>query len=165
MELLMQIFGEGKDINAWQMACRGVVIFFIALVLVRVSGRRSFGIRTPMDNIIVILLGAILSRAVVGASGFVPVVACCFVIVLLHRLFGRLVAGSKRFSRLMEGDKIVLYERGQFNHDHLKRGLVSREDVMQGIRQSALTDDLDKIDKVYLERNGGISVVKKEAGN
>ena len=165
MELIVKIFGEGKNLDAWQMSSRGVLIFFIALILVRISGRRSFGVRTPLDNIITILLGAILSRAVVGASEFVPVVICCFVIVLLHRLFGWLVAGNKRFARIMEGDKITLYENGKFNKDHLKRGLVGEEDIMQGVRESALTENMEKIDKVYLERNGGISVVKKETGN
>jgi uncharacterized membrane protein YcaP (DUF421 family) len=162
MEILIKIFGEGKDLSVVQMSCRGIAFFFIALILVRISGRRSFGIRTPLDNIIAILLGAILSRAVVGASDFAPVVVCCFVIVLLHRLFGRIIAGSKRFARIMEGDKIPLYEHGKFNQGHLKRGLVCEEDVMQGVRESALTEDMSQINKVYLERNGGISAIKKK---
>jgi hypothetical protein len=43
----------------------------------------------------------------------------------------------------------------------MKRALVCREDVMQGVRKSALTEDLEKIDKVYMERNGDISAIKK----
>src|ERR1700709_529695 len=115
MEIFMQIFGEGKNLNALQMSSRGIVMFVIALVLIRISGRRSFAVRSPLDNIITISLGAVMSRAIVGASDFVPVVVCCFVIVLLHRMFGRMIAGSKRFGQVMEGDKIVLYEKGKFN--------------------------------------------------
>src|ERR1700710_1587495 len=103
MELLIKIFGEGKDLNALQMSSRGIVIFFIALLLIRISGRRSFGIRTPLDNIISISLGAILSRAIVGASDFLPVIITCFVIVLLHRAFGWLVVNHSFFSKLFEG--------------------------------------------------------------
>ncbi|NNU33298.1 hypothetical protein HK413_02345 [Mucilaginibacter sp. S1162] len=47
MEILLKIFGEGKDLSALQMSCRGIVVFIIALALIRLSGRRSFGIRTP----------------------------------------------------------------------------------------------------------------------
>jgi uncharacterized membrane protein YcaP (DUF421 family) len=161
MELLIKIFGEGKDLNALQMSSRGVVMFFIALILIRISGRRSFGVRTPLDNIITISLGAVMSRAVVGASAFVPVVVCSLVIVLLHRLFGWLISHSRKFGRIMEGDKIVLFENGHFLDEHLKKGLVCREDVMQGVRKSALTEDMTKIDKVYMERNGEISALKK----
>jgi len=162
MELLIKIFGEGKDLNALQMSSRGIVMFFIALVLIRLSGRRSFGVRTPLDNIITISLGAIMSRAVVGASAFVPVVVCCFVIVLLHRLFGWLIAHSKTFGRFIEGDKIVLFEDNAFKGERMKDALVCKEDVMQGVRKSALTEDMNKIDKVYIERNGEISAIKKQ---
>jgi uncharacterized membrane protein YcaP (DUF421 family) len=161
MNLLIQIFGEGKDLNALQMSSRGVVMFFIAFILIRVSGRRSFGIRAPLDNIITISLGAVMSRAIVGASAFVPVVVCCFVIVLLHRIFGWLMARNKSFARFVEGDKFPLFENGNFIGSNLKKGLVCQEDVMQGIRKSVLTESMDVIETVYMERNGEISAIKK----
>jgi uncharacterized membrane protein YcaP (DUF421 family) len=162
MNLLLEIFGEGKDLNALQMSSRGVVMFFIALLLIRISGRRSFGVRSPLDNIITISLGAVMSRAIVGASAFVPVVVCCFVIVLLHRLIGWLIANSKPFGRLIEGEKIILFEDGMFKKENMKKALVCQEDVMQGVRKSALTEDMDKIKKLYIERNGEISAIKKQ---
>lgn len=162
METLVKIFGEGKDLNALQMSSRGVVIFFIALLLIRISGRRSFGIRTPLDNIITISLGAIMSRAVVGASAFVPVIVCCFVIVLLHRIFGWFIANSKAVGRLVEGDKIILFKENKFDRDRMRRALVCQEDIMQGVRKSALTEKLEDIEKVYIERNGEISAIKKQ---
>ena len=161
MELFIKIFGEGKDLNALQMSDRGIVMFFIALVLIRISGRRSFGVRSPLDNIITISLGAIMSRAVVGASDFVPVVICCFVIVLLHRAFGWLIANNRSFGRLIEGEKILLFEDGVFKKENMKKALVCQEDLMQGVRKSALTEDMNKIEKVYIERNGEISAIKK----
>jgi len=160
--LITQIFGEGKDLSALQMSSRGIVIFILALALIRISGRRSFGVHTPLDNIIAILLGAILSRAVVGASPFIPVIICCLIIVLLHRVFGWLIVSNQTLERFIEGDKISLFEHGSFNQKHLKRGLVCEEDVMQGVRKSALTEDMEQIDKVYLERNGDISAIKKQ---
>ena len=161
MELLTKLFGEGKDLNALQMSDRGVVMFIIALVLIRVSGRRSFGVRTPLDNIITISLGAVMSRAIVGASDFVPVVVCCFVIVLLHRFVGWVIANSKAFGRFIEGEKILLFEDGMFKKENMKKALVCQEDLMQGVRKSAMTEDMQKIEKVYMERNGEISPIKK----
>ncbi|SDH14100.1 DUF421 domain-containing protein [Mucilaginibacter gossypii] len=162
MDILIKLFGEGKDLNALQMSDRGIVMFLIALVLIRISGRRSFGLRMPLDNIISISLGAVMSRAIVGASAFIPVVVCCFVIVFLHRAIGWLAARNKSFSRFIEGDKLLLFEHGKFHHDAMKRGLVCHEDVMQGVRRSALTEELNNIDKIYMERNGEISSVKKQ---
>ena len=161
MDILIKIFGEGKDLTAWQMSSRGIVVFMIALLLIRISGRRSFGIRAPLDNIIIILLGAILSRAVVGASEFLPVIVSCFVIVVMHRGVGWLIVNSKVIGRLIESDKIILYEKGKYVKQHLKRVQLTEEDVMQGVRKSALTEDLNEIKHIYIERNGEISAVRK----
>jgi len=163
MQTIIEIFGEGKDLNSLQMSCRGIVVFFVALILIRVSGRRSFGLHTPLDNIISIALGAILSRAIVGASPFLPIVITSTVIVLLHRLLGWLIAHNKTLSKLIEGNKMLLYKNGDFVKEKMSKALVCEEDIMQGVRKSALTEDINKIDKIYIERNGDISAIKKES--
>lgn len=163
MEILVKLFGEGEHLDTLQMSLRGVVFFLYCLLLIRLSGRRSFGLRNPMDNIIAILLGAVMSRAVVGASPLLPVAICCLIVVLLHRSFGWLIVRYPWFSHLVEGNKIPLFKNGRIEKKNLSRALLSEEDVMQGIRKSAITDDLGLIDKVYLERNGEISAVKKQS--
>lgn len=161
MELLLKIFGSGKDLTILQMCFRGIIIFIIALGLIRISGRRSFGLKTPLDNIISILLGAILSRAVVGASPFIPIVSTCLLLVIIHRLLGWLTVRYKSFGMWIEGEKILLYENNTFIQQNMKRALVCEEDIMQAIRKSASTDNIEKIDKVFMERNGEISTLKK----
>jgi uncharacterized membrane protein YcaP (DUF421 family) len=162
MDVITELFGEGKDLTALQMSLRTVVIFAITLILIRISGRRSFGIKTPLDNIIVITLGAILSRAIVGVSPFIPVVVASLVMVCIHRMIGWIGVRKPGFKRMIEGKKILVFEKGNFIEEHLKRGLVCEEDVRLGIRKSALTDNLDKIEKAYIETNGEITVIKKE---
>ena len=164
MNLLIQIFGAGKELNTLQVCARGFVIFFIALLLIRLSGRRSFGLHTPLDNIISILLGAVLSRAVTGASAFVPVMSVCFLIVLLHRFFTWVLVRNKKIRELCEGKKILLFENGVFIQHNLTNALVSKEDILQAMRISLLSEDLVKVEKIYMERNGKISIVKKNSG-
>lgn len=161
MEWIATIFGEGKELTVWQMSARGVVVFILALVLLRISGRRSFKLGTPIDTIISISLGAILSRAVVGVSPFLPVMITCFVIVILHRIVGMLVIHNKRMEKMIEGDKILLFEKGKFIKSRLRRALISEEDVRRGIRKNAQTENLNEIEKVYMERNGEITVIRK----
>ena len=162
MDILGEIFGQGKDLTALQMGTRSILLFIIAFILIRVAGRRSFGMRTPLDNIITILLGAVLSRAVVGASALPSTVFAGLVIVVAHRACGWLISKSHRFSRLLEGQKIPLFENGKFMSGNMKRALVCEEDIMQFVRKTALTEDLGLIEKVYMEKNGEISVIKKK---
>ncbi len=72
MDILTTLFGHGKDLDSLQMICRAIVSFFLTLVLIRIAGIRTFGKKTPFDNVITIMLGSIFSRVVVGASPFIP---------------------------------------------------------------------------------------------
>jgi len=162
MEVIYNLFGTGKDLDALQMGARAIIIFILALILIRVSGRRSFGLHTAFDNIIVVLLGAILSRGVVGASPFIPIVIACLIIVVLHRFFGWLIARYKFFGTLVEGKKILVFQDGKFIKKNLVRALSSEEDIMQGVRKDSMTDNIAKIDRIYMERSGEVSVIEKE---
>lgn len=165
MKWLEQIWGTGDMLSVLQMAIRAIVVFLIAWVLIRISGRRSFGFGAPLDNIITILLGALLSRGLVGASPFLPIVGAWLLIVLLNRFIAFATVRSERFNRLVNGKKIVLYREGHFMQGNMGRAMVSEEDIRQGVRKIALLDNLDQVDTVYLERDGQISVIKKSQTN
>jgi uncharacterized membrane protein YcaP (DUF421 family) len=162
MNLLYQIFGEGKDLSTLQMCDRAIVIYFIALLFLRISGRRTFGKKTAFDNTIAIILGAILSRAVVGASDFVPTVACSLVLVLIHRALAWLSIRSKMVTHLVEGKSIPLYQDGKLETDHLTKSLINREELLGDVRLNANIGTIEEADQVYMETNGEISVVKKK---
>jgi uncharacterized membrane protein YcaP (DUF421 family) len=160
--IITDLFGQGKDLNCLQMSCRAIAVFLIALVLIRISGRRSFGLHTPLDNVITIALGAVLSRAIVGASDFAPIIAASTAIVLMHRFVGWMIAHNKTIEKWTEGDKMILFQNAKFDRANMGKAMVCEEEVMQGIRKSALTENLEKIDKIYMERNGEISGIKKD---
>jgi uncharacterized membrane protein YcaP (DUF421 family) len=136
MEILDDIWGKGNTLTSLQMGCRAIVIFIIALLLIRLSGRRSFGMKTASDNIIVILLGAILSRAVVGASPFLPIVTASFIIAFSHRLLSYIKVIIKTRGNGLTVRKFC-YDEGEFLLKNMHRALVSYEDILQAIRLSA----------------------------
>lgn len=162
METITQLFGEGEKQTVLQMSLRAVVIFIITLILLRIAGRRSFGMKSPFDNIIVILLGAILSRALVGASEFVPTVASATVIAVLHRLGAWVGALNFRFGALIKGQKIVLFDNGKLEHENMRRALVSESDLYASLRDNMNVESFDSIARAYMENNGQISFVRKE---
>src|SRR5215831_5355873 len=67
---LHDLFGTGPNLTTLQMAVRSFVMFFIALALIRIGGMRIFGKKTAFDNVLSIMLGAILARGVIGATPF-----------------------------------------------------------------------------------------------
>lgn len=161
METLIEIFGTVGDLNSWQMTIRALIVFLYTLLLIRISGRRSFGLRTAFDNIILILLGAILSRAVVGASPFMPTLIAGLVICLLHRSLAWIFVMYPDFDNFFNGSKIPLYINGKIISHNLRRGLINLEDLQREIRLKTMYDSFDGIESIYMEQNGEISTVKK----
>jgi uncharacterized membrane protein YcaP (DUF421 family) len=162
MEILHDLFGREENLNTFQMCIRAVCIFFITLLLIRISGRRSFGMRSPFDNVIVILLGAVLGRTVVGASPMVPTIAAALVIVLMHRGVAWLSLKYKWLSYITKGTKLVLYKDGKILKENMDRALVSEEDLKETIRNKIQQDGYHEIEQANMERCGEISILKRQ---
>lgn len=163
MDSLLFFFGEGEQLNTLQMSLRAIVIFFIALLLIRISGRRSFSLHSPLDNIVSILLGSILSRPAVGASPMIPTFIACLLVALMHRFLARWAVQSDALERFMKGNKILLYKDGTFFENNLKRSLVTKEDLFEIVRlKTQQQDALDHIHEIYMERNGEVSLTLKK---
>jgi uncharacterized membrane protein YcaP (DUF421 family) len=158
------LIGEGAEkLAPMQMGLRALLIFLIALVLIRFTGRRSFGQRSPFDNVITILLGAVLSRSVVQSdvSFWGPVMAA-LVLAVLHRTFSWLSTKSDTFGRIVKGDEKILYKEGKTFHKNMRHTFITQKDLREGIRREGNVEDETKIKEAWVERDGSITVVKKE---
>jgi uncharacterized membrane protein YcaP (DUF421 family) len=164
MNVLIVVFGSGQDLDSLQMAARAVAVFIGALICIRISGRRSFGQRSPFDYVVAILLGATLSRAIVGASPAVPTVVASLVIVVLHRALAWGCLHSLTQERLVGGAERELYRDGRFDEKQMSAALITRTDLFETARQQLGADDLSGVRAATLERNGEISLIRdKEA--
>jgi uncharacterized membrane protein YcaP (DUF421 family) len=156
-DLARTLFGEGERLDALQMALRATVVFVLALAMIRVSGRRSFGQRRPFDACTTVLLGAVLSRAVVGASPFWPTMAAGAAIVLLHRLVAMAGLRWPRFESLVSGDKRELVRDGRRDEKEMRTALVTGRDLDEAVRKKA-GDERLPLRRAVLERDGVITV-------
>jgi uncharacterized membrane protein YcaP (DUF421 family) len=158
------VFGAGRDLNPGQMAARAVSIFIITLLLVRLSGRRSFGQHGAFDACTTVLLGAILSRAVVGASPYWATVAAAAVLVLMHRLVGHASVRWEWFDRLVSGQERTLVAHGSIDGSQMQKALITQRDLREALRKKFGDEDkLSEVERVILERNGDMTVVARSS--
>ncbi len=153
------VFGHGRDLDSLQMAARAFLLFFVALALIRIGGMRSFGRKSSLDSVIVIMLGAVLSRPIVGASPAIPAVLASFVLVLLHRVVALATASVPWLDRLVKGRPVVLYERGTIDKTAMRRAGISRNDLVEAVHRHARKPELADVEAVVVEASGELSVI------
>jgi uncharacterized membrane protein YcaP (DUF421 family) len=156
---LATLWGEGRDLDALQMAVRAFVVFFVALVLVRISGRRSFARRSAFDNIVVIVLGAVLSRPIYGASPFWPVVSGAGVLVVIHRLIGVLTSRFPAIENIVKGHPYTLWRDGKLNERAMLRNELSHGDLDSAVRTQAHRSHYTEVSEIHVETSGELSIV------
>lgn len=156
-----RFFGVGEDLTVLQMTVRGVFMFFTALILIRLSGMRTFGKNSAFDIIIGITMGAVLSRGIVGASPFGAVVAVSMAMAVLHRLLGWLSVKFSSIDDIIKGESRVLYRDGQIQWKKLQRSSISINELRESVRQEINEDSFENVDRIYIDSSGRISVVRK----
>ena len=161
MNILHMLFGEGKDLDSLQMTCRAIVAFFLTLVMIRIAGIRTFGKKSAFDNVIVIMLGSIFSRVVVGASPFIPTTIACIAFVLVHRLLAWISLYNDTVGQWIKGEASTLYSDGKRNEKNMRNAVISEKDLHESIRHQLHEDSLDNVKTIIQERKGEISILKK----
>ena len=162
-QLLQALLGLGvepKQLTFLQVSVRGVIVFIAALIMVRLSSKRSLAEKTAFDAVLVVIIGSMLARVINGSEAFFPTLGTGFVLVFLHRLIGFAAYYSHPFGILVKGKPVVLVEDGKVQSKTMLREHISRHDLEEDMRLDAQTEDLSKIQVARLERSGDISFIK-----
>lgn len=145
-----------------QMSLRAAVVFVTTLIVLRLGHRRFLAQLSSFDAIVAFILASTLARAVNGSSAFVPTLGCGFVIIALHRALSALTQRFPRFGDVVKGRPDTVFEGGRFLDERLRAQGVSRRDVLEEARLTANTDNLSRISRATLERNGEVSIVLRD---
>ena len=159
---LLGLDAEPKDLTFTQISLRGIIIFLITLVMVRLSSKRSLAEKTAFDAILLVILASILSRAINGTAGFFTSIGGGFVLVFLHRVFAWLACRSHAFGKLIKGCPEIIVENGKPVLAMMRRNLISQHDLEEDLRLEAKTEEFADIQVALIERSGDISFIKKE---
>lgn len=159
---LLGLHVEPKDLLFHQIALRGIVVFLLALVMVRLGDKRFLSKKTAFDAILGFILASMLARVVNGSAAFWPTIGGGFVLVGLHRLIAFLSRRSTKFGYLVKGTSDVVIRDGQIVEAGLRCNDLSEEDLLEDLRIHGRVASPAEVKVAYAERNGDVSVVPKE---
>ena len=161
LHLLLGLDLEPKSLTFLQISLRGVIMFVVALLLARLSDRRSLTKKSPFDVVLLVLLASVMARAVNGSSAFFPTIGGAALLVALHRLVALACCRWPSVRTLVKGSPAVLVKGGKWQRQTLHSRNVTEEDVLEDMRLTAKTDQVEKVELALLEVSGDISFLMK----
>lgn len=138
-----------------------VIIYLVALVITRTGKKRYLGRNTVFDLLLAFILGSVLSRAINGDATLVVTAVAGAVMVLMHFVMGEIAMRTKHFGTFVKGKPEAVMENGRIDEEAMRDHHLTRADLEEAARQDGVLD-LDQVDAAYFERNGRLSIIRKE---
>jgi uncharacterized membrane protein YcaP (DUF421 family) len=146
----------------WEFILRGVMVYGVLLILVRVSGKRTIGQFTPFDLLVVMLLSEAVSNSLSGGDDSITGgLLIALTLIVLNISLGWMSSHNRTLASLIDGKRVVLGRDGRIYLDMLKRNRIAETDVHQALREADV--ELDCARCIYLEADGSITVLKKKS--
>jgi uncharacterized membrane protein YcaP (DUF421 family) len=141
-------------------ALRISFMYVYALLVLRLSGKRSIGQLSALDFVVAGVLGDLFDDAIWGEVPLALVVTSFATIFLMHMLVTAAAWRSVRLERLLCGTPAQVVVDGKLAEPTLLRERMHPENVKEALRERGV-DRLADVQTAHLEPNGHISAIKQ----
>jgi uncharacterized membrane protein YcaP (DUF421 family) len=144
-------------------ALRAIALYVFVVFVMRVIGRRELSSMTPFDLILLIILGDAIQQGLTqddySVTGAIIAVAT---MATMQVLTSYLSFRSRRARKVLEGEPIVVIERGELVEHNLQRERMTADEVAEEMRQQQIAS-IGQVEWGILEANGSISFIEKSS--
>src|SRR5690242_7041685 len=145
------------------LALRAIFLYAFVILMMRVTGRRELSTLSPVDLVLLIVLGDAVQQGLTqddySVTGAVTVITT---IAVLQVATSYLSFRSKRAKKLLEGEPIVIIQDGKLIERNLRRERLRPEDVAEEMRIEGIGSFAD-VRWGILESNGQFSFIKNQS--
>ena len=141
---------------------RGIAVFVVLYLLMRVVGKRELSALQPFDLIMLVVLGDLVQQGITQSDYSVTGLLLAAGTVSLCAV--GVSYASFRFRALrpvLDGEPIILVQDGKPIDKNLRRERITKEEIAASARVQQI-ESLDQIRWAVLETNGQISFIKTE---
>ncbi|HEY4002479.1 MAG TPA: YetF domain-containing protein [Candidatus Xenobia bacterium] len=141
---------------------KSAIVYLFLIAGLRITGKRSLGQMNIYDLILIIVLANSVQNAMVGddntvAGGMIS----AFTLIVLNRLFTRILARSTRLEQAMVGTPVLLVHNGHFMRDAMVREHVTQEQILEALREHGM-NRITEVKTCILEVDGTLSMIPSD---
>ena len=135
---------------------RPIIVYGFLIVGLRLSGKRELAQLNPFDLVVLLTLSNTVQNAIIGEDNTVAGgLLGAATLLLVNYLVIRFLFTHERVDRFVEGDPDVLIDHGRILENHLKKELLTRQELETAAHRQGFAS-LREIDRAVLEPGGGI---------
>ncbi|MFN2468274.1 MAG: DUF421 domain-containing protein [Gaiellaceae bacterium] len=140
---------------------RAAVLFVFVWLLTRVVGRRELSTLQPFDLILLIVLGDLIQQGVTQNDFSVTgAMLAGGTVALMTILFSYSNFRFPRLRPLLEGEPVILVERGKPIEKNLRRERITRAELAAQARLQEIAH-VEEVEWAVLETSGQISFIRR----
>jgi uncharacterized membrane protein YcaP (DUF421 family) len=142
---------------------RGLSVYLVLMVILRLSGRRSLAQMTPFDFVLLLIIAETTQQALLGddfsvVNSVILILTLCSADILLSYV----KQYAPLLGRLIDGAPTVLISDGRLDARAQRGARVNLDDILLAARQQEGLERLDQIKSAVLEIGGNISIIPKD---
>ena len=141
---------------------RTAFMYIFVLLVLRVTTRRILRSATPLDLVVIFLLGGFAMPSILSNDmSMTGAVLGMSTVAAFHFSLSRLRMRWAVVGMLTEGTSVVVFKDRAFDENQMSRSRITRQDVEAEMREAGLRS-LDEVERIIIEHNGKINAIAKQ---
>jgi len=154
----MNIFGN----HYLQIILSAVAVYLFLILAIRLFGKKELSQLSVFDLVFILLISnAVQNAMVLGDNSLAGGLLAALALFGINYAMKYLQFHFPGFSKVIQGDPVMLVYQGEILESHLKLAKITRDEVLEAIRGHGVASEKD-VDLAILEVDGNISVLSKE---
>jgi len=143
-----------------------LVVYLFIVAAIRVFGKRELSQLSVIDLVFILLISNSVQDAMIGGNinFLIGGLVAAGTLFVANYFMGELFFRSKRFSKLIQGEPLMLIYEGKVIDEHLKKAKISHDELESAVREHGVVD-IKHVNLAVLERDGNISVLSNDFKN
>ena len=159
----MVLITENTSLSDYlNIAFSAILVYLFIIIGIRIFGKKELAQLSVVDLVFILLISNSVQNAMVGGdNSLLGGVVAALGLFIANYIFKLLIRRFPKFSRIAQGEKLMLIYEGQIMLNNLHKSMLSLEELEQAIREHGVKQIRD-VDLAVLEVDGNISVLSKD---
>ncbi len=144
-----------------EMIKRGIIFYFLLLIIFRFLGKRQVGELGIFDIVVILIVADISVLAIetidIPAYNFIAVIA---LIAAIEKILAKLSLKSVKIRKVVDGSETFIIGKGKVYIRNMRKESFTFDDLISTMRNKDVTS-IFEVDFLILETTGEVSIIKK----